>query len=277
MKKYYKIKENKIMCNHCKDVIQSLFVHDFKYCRCKSVYVDGGCLYLRRGYINDSSDYKELSVLEEANMNDYNIYGESDEFDCFISQEIDYNKFMEIKYLSRKKWKNIIDKKYIHEYIENEYFQGEIALIHLIKVERERISHIGNESITWMDHNYYWLEVAPKNDYYWLTVMFNEKGEIVQYYFDITDKNVIDEKNDSYFYDLYLDLVVSNREVYVLDEEDLNQAYIQNGITEEQYQKAIHTKNQLVELIQNHYDDLEKSCYQYFNDLKEKLYDLCNE
>ena len=106
--------------------------------------------------------------------------------------------------------------------------------------------------------------------------MFNEKKEIQQYYFDITDKNVINDK-DAYFYDLYLDVVVSNKQIYVLDEDELENAYSQNEINKEQYEKAINMKNQLVYHLENHYEDLEKLCYKYFNRLREKMYDLCNE
>lgn len=184
---------------------------------------------------------------------------------------------MEIKYLSRKKWSRILERKYYHEYIDDKYFQGEIALIHLIKVSHPRSSNLGNKEVTWIDNDYYWLELAPIDQNYWLTVMFNEKGEIQQYYFDITDKNVIDEKNDSYFYDLYLDIVVSDKKIYVLDEDELENAYKQNIITKAQFEKAIFTKNQLVNHLKSHYDELEKSCYRYFHNLKEKMYDLCNE
>lgn len=183
---------------------------------------------------------------------------------------------MEIKYLSRKKWSRILERKYVHEYIEDTCFQGEIALIHLIKVTHPRSSNLGGKEITWIDNNYYWLELAPVHQNYWLTIMFNEKKEIQQYYFDITDKNVINDK-DSYFYDLYLDVVVSNKQIYVLDEDELENAYSQNEINKEQYEKAINMKNQLVYHLENHYEDLEKLCYKYFNRLREKMYDLCNE
>ena len=59
-----KIIRNRIRCNHCGAVIESETVHDFKYCSCRTVFVDGGHDYLRRGYTNSSDDYKDLSVIE---------------------------------------------------------------------------------------------------------------------------------------------------------------------------------------------------------------------
>ena len=59
-----RIIRNRIRCKHCGDIIESETVHDFKYCSCGTVYVDGGHDYLRRGYINSSDDYEELSEVE---------------------------------------------------------------------------------------------------------------------------------------------------------------------------------------------------------------------
>ena len=57
-----KLKVNKIQCLNCKDIIESEFTHDFKWCKCSKVFVDGGKSYLRRGgcleYIKDLSEYE---------------------------------------------------------------------------------------------------------------------------------------------------------------------------------------------------------------------------
>ena len=37
-----KILVNKIQCKKCKDIIESKHVHDFKWCKCRSIAVDGG-------------------------------------------------------------------------------------------------------------------------------------------------------------------------------------------------------------------------------------------
>lgn len=56
-----KIKENKIQCKYCKDIIISENRHDFKWCKCNKVAVDGGKDYLRRCF-NKKDDYIELST-----------------------------------------------------------------------------------------------------------------------------------------------------------------------------------------------------------------------
>jgi hypothetical protein len=54
---------NKLQCNDCKDVIESVHRHDFRYCKCGAVAVDGGKSYLRR--VGAIHNYTELSETYE--------------------------------------------------------------------------------------------------------------------------------------------------------------------------------------------------------------------
>ena len=56
-----KIIKNAIRCKHCNEVIESMSVHDFKFCSCESVAVDGGHDYLRRCFKTSQDDFEELS------------------------------------------------------------------------------------------------------------------------------------------------------------------------------------------------------------------------
>ena len=61
-----RIKVNKIRCKKCDDVIKSLHRHDFKFCKCGAVAVDGGKDYLRR--LGNREDWEELSeYIKEEN------------------------------------------------------------------------------------------------------------------------------------------------------------------------------------------------------------------
>lgn len=55
------IQSNKIQCNKCLDIIESVHRHDFKWCKCKSVAVDGGKDYGRR----IGEDWTDLSEYED--------------------------------------------------------------------------------------------------------------------------------------------------------------------------------------------------------------------
>lgn len=58
------ILKNKAQCAICEDIIESTHVHDFRYCKCRAIFVDGGREYLRRG--GNLEDIIELSETDEG-------------------------------------------------------------------------------------------------------------------------------------------------------------------------------------------------------------------
>lgn len=60
------ILRNAIKCTHCGDVIESTHVHDFKWCSCGAVAVDGGKMYCKRCFKNSPSDFEDLSEWGEV-------------------------------------------------------------------------------------------------------------------------------------------------------------------------------------------------------------------
>jgi len=56
----------KLKCRKCKTVIQSKHRHDFVWCECRSIFVDGGSDYFRRGgNIEDMEEVLEGNSEEE--------------------------------------------------------------------------------------------------------------------------------------------------------------------------------------------------------------------
>jgi len=58
------ILKNKAQCVKCGDIIESIYRHDFKSCKCGAIFVDGGRDYLRRG--GEFEDIIELSETDEG-------------------------------------------------------------------------------------------------------------------------------------------------------------------------------------------------------------------
>lgn len=60
---------NKAQCRKCGDIIESTHRHDFVWCRCRSIAVDGGKDYIKRtGYMEDIIELSESHTEEyEAN------------------------------------------------------------------------------------------------------------------------------------------------------------------------------------------------------------------
>ena len=61
-----KLIRNAIKCNHCGDVIESKHTHDFKWCSCETIAIDGGLSYAKRSFKNGLDDFTDLSEWEEV-------------------------------------------------------------------------------------------------------------------------------------------------------------------------------------------------------------------
>lgn len=72
------------------------------------------------------------------------------------------------------------------------------------------------------------------------------------YYFDITRQNGFDKQVKSPYYDdLYLDVVLKDKNIRVLDEDELEIALEEKNINKEEYELAIKTKNELIKSLKN--------------------------
>ena len=60
-----KIIKNRIKCKYCSDILESKSRHDFKFCSCGKVSIDGERFYLKRSRY--PGDWKELSEVIEIN------------------------------------------------------------------------------------------------------------------------------------------------------------------------------------------------------------------
>jgi len=56
--------KNVVKCNKCEDIIESKHRHDFKWCKCGSVAVDGGLEYQR--LVGDIRNATDLSVYTDG-------------------------------------------------------------------------------------------------------------------------------------------------------------------------------------------------------------------
>ena len=80
------------------------------------------------------------------------------------------------------------------------------------------------------DAGYSWLQVALKDRYFWATVMFDDMGNFLQGYFDITAGNSFEDMDNPKFQDMYLDLVLlSDGRILVLDREELEGLLVENS------------------------------------------------
>ncbi len=158
--------------------------------------------------------------------------------------------------------KRLVTQKYLREAIkfnlkifissEKDYY---VAVKELIELEKPFILN----GLKLMDNGYFIIEIIPKNENYAMRVFLNDKKEILQYYFDISLRNGIDEETKLPFYDdIYLDVIMTNGEIEISDQDELDDALSNGSITEETY-KFVET------IATNLINELENKTNKYFN------------
>lgn len=176
---------------------------------------------------------------------------------------------VKVKPIDRRFWERVLKREYAFCDIKER--KGVAYLIKIKEVTSPMIRIRSGEKVILADNDYYWLEIALENENFWLTAMFDPQGELIQYYFDITRKNVIDGEN-SYFEDLFLDIVVQkNRNILILDEDELAAALEEKVITKEEFDFANSYSKEVIDSITNNCDEYDNLTRQYFNILREKI------
>lgn len=62
-----RILQNQARCLDCGDEPYSAHRHNFKYCKCGNISVDGGLDYIRRGYLPDANmEDMSITIPQEA-------------------------------------------------------------------------------------------------------------------------------------------------------------------------------------------------------------------
>lgn len=181
---------------------------------------------------------------------------------------------LEKKYISKKNWKRVIDREYVSCSItENQNDIGIASLIYIKDVSKPLLKvykNIGKVKIA--DKGYYWLQIALKNTNFWITAMYNEKKRLIQYYIDITEKNVINSKEEAHFYYLFLDIVFSSSgKLILLDKDELINALSSKIINEKQYNLANSIANNILENIRLKKNELDNFCFKYLEKLSKKI------
>lgn len=175
---------------------------------------------------------------------------------------------LEKKYMSKENWKRIIKREISYMPLNHNDFQGEAFLIKVKEVREPLYRKYNKQNIKLIDNGYYWLQLGLKDKNYWVTAMYNNKKQLIQYYIDITKENIIKTDGKSYFYDLFLDLVkLNNGEIYLLDEDELlsalNNKLIDKCTFDLAYKEAEKIKEQLEK---NNFEPI-KICDEYFKKL----------
>ena len=105
---------------------------------------------------------------------------------------------------------------------------------------------------------------------YSITVMFDDKGNPLEYYFDINIKNIT-QKGNARTLDLCLDvLVLPTGEYELVDEDDLMYALQNKQISKKQYHEAYIIAHQLMIEIEENFSEVQDKVMHCYNKIYHK-------
>ena len=140
--------------------------------------------------------------------------------------------------------------------IKEPFFKGHAVFLKLQNIEKPLIVYNGEKNICIKDNNYEWIEVYPTEGKYAITIMYDDKGNLIEWYFDISKKTGL-ENGIPYEDDLYLDMIITpNGKKIVLDEEELLEAKDNGIITQEDVENAYKTLSELDSKYVQNLDEL---------------------
>lgn len=168
----------------------------------------------------------------------------------------------DIRDMRRSDWHRILEREYKASPCEFQSMEGVVSLLQIKKVtEPLMVPGENGEKVLIADVGYAWLQVAFKEQYFWATVMYDDKGRFMQGYFDITAGNIFDDMENPKFRDMYLDLVLlDDGRILVLDEEELEEAFRNKDITKEQYRQTMEEGEWLHHFLEENQEEFIKFC-----------------
>lgn len=108
------------------------------------------------------------------------------------------------------------------------------------------------DNVCVMDNGYYILEVMPKNEDYAMRLFLDKDKNPLEYYFDICKNIRIDENTKIPMYDdLYLDVTSYHKDINVLDEDELLDAYNNGEFTKKELEHIYKVKDKLIDEIKS--------------------------
>ncbi|MBY6036527.1 DUF402 domain-containing protein [Fictibacillus nanhaiensis] len=158
---------------------------------------------------------------------------------------------MEHKTADRPDWTSVTDRTFEVVSREDSCFKGKVTAIHLKKVKEPLMVHYKNNDhdheVCIADSGYTWLQHFPEGKKYAITTILNQNGEVVQWYIDMCLDHGVNENGIPWYLDLYLDVVIlPEHELYLLDDNELMDAFKKGDITDKDMKLAHDTAKEIL-------------------------------
>lgn len=179
---------------------------------------------------------------------------------------------MSQKDMRRSDWHRLLEKEYVSKDFSVEGIRGKASLLQIRKVSAPLIIDNIAGHVLIADSGISWLQLALEESFIWITVMYDQNDAFIQAYFDITDGNCFANPDNPTFEDMYLDVVLNkDLKLYLLDEEELEEALLNRHISKQQYEDATYHCGKLACYLQQNAADFLQYCEAVYSELKQMI------
>lgn len=173
--------------------------------------------------------------------------------------------------MQRTDWKRILKREYLSDRCVYQGMEGISSLIRIREITEPLTVRNGVHEVTIVAEGISWLQIALKEQFFWVTAMFDPQDRLLQIYFDITDGNCLDSEDNPSFDDMYLDIVMEpDGMLHVLDRDELDEALETGEIDGRQHQKGLDECEKLHRMLVGHGLEFADFCCMEMRRLKEK-------
>lgn len=157
---------------------------------------------------------------------------------------------MKRKRADRPGWRRVKRLGYQEKWVEALSFTGYAVRLTLDEVSDPAYMPVGGKLLCVGDRGYVYLQYFPHEKPYAVTKMLDELGNTVQWYIDICKGHGKDQNGHLWYDDLYLDIVVlPDDSVYLLDQDELDEALQKGMISAEEHRFACEAADELMTKI----------------------------
>ncbi|MBR5410601.1 MAG: NUDIX domain-containing protein [Clostridia bacterium] len=161
---------------------------------------------------------------------------------------------MKYRTMRRDTWRRAVKRRTAGRAIERNGLRGRESVIVIDEASAPLIVGTPDgKKLCVADKGYVWYQRAFEGEETWLTAAFDEKGVLLQLYFDVTAGNEFVDPDDPGFRDLYLDVILTpGHGIGVLDRDELDEALRTGDVTKAEYDRVLEVGRETVEMLERH-------------------------
>ena len=156
--------------------------------------------------------------------------------------------------MERRKYLGRYDKDFIKSIVsrivrtDDIGIAGYAAYVYIQEVSRPYMVGAKGSETCIADNGYSELTFLPDNENWQMTAIYDNYNAIIEWYFDITRKNAVDENGNPYCDDLYLDAaLLPDGRILILDENQLQNALDNESISQQDFDMAHDVLKKLID------------------------------